>query len=53
MNFETVQLTELCSRKLLDMYKTAEALSLKSAIEAVLTERKHFTDVVNKSHIAH
>ena len=36
---ELNELNELCSRKLLDMYKSANVPQLKSAIKQVLAER--------------
>jgi len=39
MNMRINELNELCSRKLLDMYKSANVPQLKSAIKQVLAER--------------
>ncbi len=44
---ENLELNELCSRKLLDMYQKAEAANLKSAIEAELMKREHFISTIN------
>lgn len=53
MNNGNIKLNELCSRKLLDMYKTAKARPLKVAIEAELLKRDHFTSSMTSSQQHH
>ena len=50
---ENIELNELCSRKLLDMYQKAEAANLKSAIEAELIKREHFVSSINTASTPH
>jgi hypothetical protein len=48
-----IKLDEFCSRKLLDMYKTETARSLKLAIKAELLKRDHFTASIAPSSARH
>lgn len=48
-----IKLNEFCSRKLLDMYKTETASSLKLAIKAELLKRDHFTTSIAPASARH
>jgi hypothetical protein len=53
MNNGNIELNELCSRKLLDMYKTTQTPTVKLAIEAELMKREHFTHVIDGTNQQH
>ncbi|HSG60509.1 MAG TPA: hypothetical protein VLA24_03645 [Pseudomonadales bacterium] len=49
MNYENIELNALCSRKLLDMYKSSQTTTVKNAIADELMRREHFINAVETS----